>query len=329
MADSGFQDVSALWAEAREALLGFPKWNRVERLLSVRENAIFEVHGATSRRGVLRLHRAGYQDARSINSEMLWLKYLYSQRFPVPSPILAEGDRLVSTTATGRHATLLGWVSGHHLGSSEDTVPIGQRYSEIGATLARLHNVTDRFRPPAGFLRPSWDIDGFLGEEPLWGRFWEYSGLNAADTRLMHEVRGAAREDLERFFRSGADFGLIHADPLPDNVLLSESGPVIIDYDDSGYGFRMYDLAVASYRRIDEPGVERLSERLVAGYREHRELPDEHWETLPLFHLLRSLACLGWVEPRQDFPGSRERLHRYLETARVASRRYLDANRSM
>ncbi len=329
MADPGFQDISALWAEAREALLGFPNWNRVERLLSVRENAIFEVHGTPSRRGVLRLHRAGYQDAQSINSEMLWLQFLYDQRFPAPSPFPAEGDRLVSTTATGRHATLLAWVSGHHPGSPGDTAPIGQRYREIGAALAQLHNVTDRFRPPAGFLRPSWDVDGFLGEEPLWGRFWENSGLSSADTSLMHDVREAAREDLERFFQSGADVGLIHADPLLDNILLSESGPVIIDYDDSGYGFRMYDLAVASYRRIDEPGVGRHSECLVSGYREHRELPDEHWETLPLFHLLRSLACLGWVEPRQDLQGSRERLHRYLETARVESRRYLDVNRSM
>ena len=328
MADPGFQDVSGLWAEARGALPAFPRWTRVERLLSVRENAIFEVHGEGRRRGVLRLHRTGYQDARSINSEMLWLQYLSNQGFPVPAPFCAEGDRLVLTTATGRHATLLGWVSGYHPGSAGDPAPIGHRYREIGAALAQLHNATDGFRPPAGFVRPSWDIDGFLGEEPLWGRFWEHSGLTMADARLMQEVREAARADLERFLQDGADFGLIHADPLPDNIFISKSGPVIIDYDDSGYGFRMYDLAVATYRQIDEPGHEGLSECLVAGYREHRELPDGHWETLPLFHLLRSLACLGWVEPRQDFPGSRERLHRYVETARAASMRYLETSRS-
>lgn len=328
MADPGFQDVSRLWAEARGALSAFPRWTRVERLLSVRENAIFEVRGEARRRGVLRLHRAGYQDERSINSEMLWLQYLSNQGIHAPAPFRAEGDRLVLTTATGRHATLLGWVSGYHPGSREDPAPIGHRYREIGAALARLHGATDGFEPPAGFVRPSWDIDGFLGEEPLWGRFWENSGLTTADARLMREVREVARTDLMRFLRDGADFGLIHADPLPENIFVSESGPVIIDYDDSGYGFRMYDLAVATYRRIDEPSNEAISECLAAGYREHRELPDEHWETLPLFHLLRSLACLGWIEPRQDFPGSRQRLHRYVDTARASSSRYLETRLS-
>ena len=325
MADRRFASDSELWAEAHDALTHFPGWNRIERLLSVRENAIFEVRGAgTPERGVLRLHRDGYQSHRSILSEMLWLRGLDDQGFPVPAPLFADDGQFAVTTTTLRHATLLGWVSGHHVGVPEDPMPIAHRYRQIGAALACLHSATDKLSLPSGFFRPSWDVDGFLGRRPLWGRFWEIAGLAAEDAELFRHIRQVAHDDLAQFQRNGADYGLIHADPLPDNILISDAGPVIIDYDDSGYGFRMYDLAVASYRLADEPDLDELLENLVAGYRDHRHLPDDHWRMLPLFHLLRSLACLGWIESRQDFPGSSDRRSRYLKTARDASLRYLD-----
>jgi len=174
---------------------------------------------------------------------------------------------------------------------------------------------------PPGFVRPAWDVAGFVGKAPLWGRFWEHSELTTRQSALMREAREIVRTNLEEFRIQGADFGLIHADPIPDNILFDRHSAAIIDYDDSGFGFRMYDLAVALYDRSHTQPNHCLADSLCAGYRSCRLLPESHWKRLPLFLLLRSLACLGWIEPRKDLNDGVARSRRYL---RAAVRSFLD-----
>lgn len=334
----GFSDQTALADEARSALARFGRGRHIVQLASIRENAVFEVRDSDGARAALRLHRTGYHELPAIRSELLWLTHLRRHGLAVPAPIPASDGRLAITTSTGRAVSLLDWVSGPRLldvtpesGAVEVTGPEarpdlplrGRLFFQLGAMLARLHNASDRFDPPAGFVRPVWNCDGFLGETPLWGRFWEHPGLTADTRGLLVQARRAVKTELEAFVRDGADFGLIHADPLEDNVIVTDAGPVAIDFDDSGYGFRMYDLAVALYRRNDEPQELERAEPLRDGYRRYRPLPDSHWQRLSLFLLLRSLACLGWIVPRTDIPGRGSRHQRYLQTAIQAAQRYL------
>ena len=287
MTADGFRDIAATGAEARSALAHYCGSWRVARLLGLRENAVFEVQSGQGRRAVLRVHRPGYQSGTAIRSELAWVRHLVGRGILAPAPIAAADGRLVVETANGASASVLAWVAGRPVGASaagplRSAAALRRLRYRVGSELARIHNACDSFDAPPDFTRPVWDVDGFLGEAPVWGRFWDHPALTADDAALMRRVRCAARSDLSEFRDEGADFGLIHADPLCDNILVDNGRPAIIDYDDGGYGFRMYDLSVFLFRHDRAAGAAFAAD-VAAGYRRHRALPETHWRRLPLF----------------------------------------------
>ena len=44
------------------------------------------------------------------------------------------------------------------------------------------------------YMRRRWDIDGLLGEDPLWGRFWEVSSLTPNQKTTFGEARKVLRK---------------------------------------------------------------------------------------------------------------------------------------
>jgi Ser/Thr protein kinase RdoA (MazF antagonist) len=83
----------------------------------------------------------------------------------------------------------------------------------------------------------------------------------------------------------GADvFGLIHADLGVDaNLFFWHGEPRAIDFDDSGFGYWVYDLAVALDACRDDPAYPRYREALLDGYTELRALPQKQAEQVDLF----------------------------------------------
>jgi Ser/Thr protein kinase RdoA (MazF antagonist) len=112
------------------------------------------------------------------------------------------------------------------------------------------------------------------------------------------------------------DYGLIHADIIRENVLVSESGIAIIDFDDCGFGWRLFDIATSLLRNRGEPHYPLIRRSLLEGYRSKRPLGEETLAHLPLFLLLRSLTYIGWVSARPEMPAAADRLQRFLADAR-------------
>ncbi len=286
-----------------EAETALAAWGggRIVRFLKDRENAVYEVMLPGGTRAALRLHRPGYQTPRAIRSELWWMQALARAGLPVPLPVeTVAGDLLHD--AGPRVATVIGWIDGTPLGEAD--VPLGgspadkrARFRAIGGLLARMHDATDALDLPDWFERPRWDSDGLLGEAPLWGRFWDSPALTHDEQSLVLRARDAARDKLRQFAVDG-DFGLIHADVLRENVLFSGETVSIIDFDDCGHGFRIYDFATLASQNQDEPDYDALMAAAVAGYRARRGLPDRDVALLPLFVLLRRCASMGWVVDR-------------------------------
>ena len=96
-------------------------------------------------------------------------------------------------------------------------------------------------------------------------------------------------------------FGLIHADLGFENVLVADDGTVtIIDFDDSGDSWYLFELASALYPHDRSDGFDERRDALVAGYRHVRELPDELLAELPAFLMARRIQTLGWVFSRPE-----------------------------
>ncbi|MCI2399794.1 phosphotransferase [Aliiroseovarius subalbicans] len=310
-------------SELNEALAA---WGATDsRFIKGRENAVYEIT-LPGARAALRLHRVGYQSEAAIRSELIWMTGVAEAGLSVPAPIPALSGETVVTLSTGRLATVVSWVDGAPIGASGEPLPGSpadqvQVFHAVGREIARLHNVTDAMTLPDGFERHAWDIDGLLGDDPFWGRFWENPTLTADERALILRARAVAHDRLTVFQDCGGDIGLIHADALRENVFLDGDSVTLIDFDDAGFGFRMYDLAVLMSQNEGLPNSAALQDAAIAGYRSARPLPDDAVALLPMFIMLRRFASMGWIVPRVQPGEDWDRV--YADRAVAAARRFL------
>ena len=294
------------------------------RLIAYRENAVFAVY-ALGQRSALRLHRPGYMSEAAVRSELDWLRALTSVGVPVPLPMpTSDGNYLVSLEENGgsRHASMLTWVDGIALGRSNAPLHWGQRdlakiFHAIGSGMANLHRESDAWARPQGFQRHAWDAEGLLGEMPLWGRFWDGARLDRHQSNQLRSLRDRIAEHMTAM--KGLDYGLIHADIVRENVLVDGSTVQFIDFDDAGFGWRLFDLATALLPNLDEPNAPMICRQLLEGYRSRRPLAD--LDLLPMFLVLRALTYVGWFSSRPEVDPTGSRLARHIERAlRLAER---------
>lgn len=293
-------------AMARAALAYWGGEVRAPKLINIRENIVFQVWLRDGTVAALRLHRPGYQSRAAIEAELVWTGRLAEAGMRVPEPVLTPQGRLTARVGD-RLASCVRWLDGEAVGATG--VPLagspGEQaalFEEIGALVGDLHRLTDGLAERDSLDRPRWDIDGLLGEHPRWGRFWENPMFSDADRQVIEAARSKAREALTELQGAGADFGLVHADVLRENLLRGPEGMALIDFDDSGYGFRLYDLGTAVVQSLEEPALPLLVRGLCDGYRRTRTGSTITPRALTLFILLRCLASAGWIMTRSaDF----------------------------
>jgi Ser/Thr protein kinase RdoA (MazF antagonist) len=296
------------------------------RLIKNRENAVFEVT-LPQGRAALRLHRRGYQTAAAIRSELWWCEALAKAGLPVPTAIRALTGDLLADLGAGQLASVIDWVDGLVLGQAD--IPLAgtvqdqcSRYAALGALIARIHIATDALDLPPDFDRPRWDIAGLVGPNPLWGRFWDHPVLSQTEAATLRHVAQHCRAMLTDYATAGGGTGLIHADLLRENVILhpDTSTMTLIDFDDSGFGFRLFDLGTALSQNLYEPSRDALREAMIQGYGAHRPLSADDIAMVPVFTLLRCLASLGWTMGRlsADHPRARQYADRAILSAQLA-----------
>ena len=293
------------------------------RLIKNRENAVFEIT-LPQTRAALRLHRHGYQTAAAIRSELWWCEALAKAGLPVPTAIRARNGDLLADLGAGQLASVIAWVEGTILGQAD--IPLAgtpeqqcARYAALGTLIAHIHTATDALDLPQDFDRPYWDIDGLVGPNPLWGRFWEHPVLSELEAATLRQVAQHCYAQLTEYAAGGVDVGLIHADLLRENVILhpDSNTMTLIDFDDSGFGFRLFDLGTALSQNLYEPSRDALAGALIQGYGAHRPLPARDVAMVPVFTLLRCLASLGWTMGR--LPADHPRARHYAERAIIAA----------
>ena len=306
------------------AIAAIAHWNlpeQVPELIKYRENAVFKVKLAWGELAALRLHRPAYHSEAALASELAFMASLRDRGLAVPEPIPAtNGALLVAFGEAPYHADLIGWMEGEPLG--ETGVPLDEAgrdipaiFGAVGREMALLHGAADAFRQPVGFERPAWDEAGLLGDAPFWGRFWDCPALPADDRAYLTDLRKTLTARLSAI-APDLDYGLIHADIVRENIFVRKGAVAFIDFDDCGFGFRLFDLATTLLRNRREPNYPAFREALLEGYAAVRPQARESFAHLPLFLLLRALTYIGWAAERPDLPDNAERLQRYVADAR-------------
>lgn len=303
-------------------------------LIKYRENAVFSARRPNGERVAVRVHRHGYHSDASLHSELAWMRALTeSDAVTVPPVLPASDGRLVvevvdPAVPEPRQVSVLGWLAGSPAGTSEggvdlDDVTTTRLYQDAGILAARLHEHAASWDLPDGFTRHAWDADGLIGDSPLWGRFWEYEALSSEQLDLLLTARSAALTDLAALDRGPADYGLIHADLVPENLLNEDGRLKVIDFDDAGHGWFLFELATALYFNLGTPRYDAIRDGLLDGYRSVRPLTPENEALLPLFLFLRSTTYLGWVQSRPETETARNLGPMLLEGACTAATAYL------
>jgi Ser/Thr protein kinase RdoA (MazF antagonist) len=244
---------------------------------------------------------------------------------PVPRPVPTRNGALVAEVA-GRAASVVTWVEGEQIGDGgtpleADMEAVAARYRALGRLIAQMHDVTDALTLPPDFERLRWNRPAYTGEAPLWGRFWENPALAPEEAALLRAARAEADAALARHEADGADFGLIHADVLRENVLTHDGRLSLIDFDDSGFGFRAYDLATAEVQGLEDSMNAAASLALHEGYRDTRRADAPALGDVTLFVALRTFASCGWIVTRAAPNDPRQRF--YADRAVRAARRLM------
>lgn len=293
-------------------------------LVAQRENVVFCVTDGSGTRYALRLHRPGYQTPEAMQSELAWMQSIGERGIAVPTPIPARDGRLM-VELEGYHIDMLSWLTGRPLGATGTSLDVPDRagvFREIGTLMAQLHNQADDWSLPQGFTRMAWDTDGLVGENPLWGQFWNNPALSQDQKSLLINARDKARQVLRNM---ELDYGLIHADMVRENILVTNEGLQVIDFDDCGFGYRPFDLATTLIKNFDEPDRDALQQALVEGYLSLRPVDEK---LLPLFLMLRAFTYVGWIVPRIEEPGSQMRQKRFIKRATTLAEAFLSTHQA-
>ena len=289
-------------------------------LIAARENAVFRARKGDASVAI-RLHRQGYRTDAELTSELAWMAAAARGGIAVPAPIPSCEDALLHHV-DGFQIDVLTWLPGAPLSTPGGPLTIKDRvgtFHLLGQEMARLHAVSDTWQPPPDFTRCRWDREGLLGEGPLWDRFWENPGLSADERTLLSDLRTKASKDLKTLDPT-LDFGLIHADLVSANVMTHAGRIALIDFDDGGYGYRLFEVATALLKHKNEPDFPELQEALITGYRAIRALDTA---ALDLFLAIRAATYVGWNISRMHEPGAKGRNARFIQSACREARAYL------
>jgi Ser/Thr protein kinase RdoA (MazF antagonist) len=304
---------------AADALAAFPVQVSSMELLHVSENVTWRVTDESGSRYVLRLHRPGYHTLEELISERFWIRALAAAGVRVPQGIPTRNGEEYVTVRVGRggetrHAGLAEWTDGEVLeelleaqvGAEADPELLDDWFLQLGALIAVMHNQASTWTVPAAFTRHALDADGLMGQQPFWGRFWDHQALTPAERALFAQARARLHAELSMLPKSVDGYSLIHADLHPGNLLVRDRTLAVIDFDDAGFGWHVYDLAVALRPYQGRPIFSRVCEAALQGYRSRRPLSEEAAASIPLFILIRRLASVGWIMQRPELAVAEE-----------------------
>lgn len=289
---------------ARNALarFGVPPDAGVE-MINYSENITYRVDGAGSGdRFALRVHRPGYHSLQSIESELAWMEALASEAgVPTPVPVPAPDGTLVqSAGAPGvpddRYCVLFEWLDGDF----PDEDRLAESFGPLGEITGRVHAHAARWMTPATFKRQTWDLDFMFGESAIWGPWQDGMGLTGDDLKLLTRLEDRLRQRLERFGQSPERFGLIHADLRLDNVLVKNGEMKVIDFDDCGLGWYLYDFGTAVSFIEHRPDMDELIATWADGYRKVRAISEEEENEIQTFVMVRRLLLTAWIASHSD-----------------------------
>ena len=296
-------------------------------LLNISENATYRVDDPGAAEPlILRVHRTGYHTRDAVRTELAWMKALKEEAgVETPQAIPSRDGELIRSVATPelgeeRFVVMFAFIKGREPDADDLTEP----FQRLGAIAARMHRHARGWQRPPYFERLVWDFERSVGRNGNWGDWRDGLALDAERIAVLEEMSALVEERLTRFGQGPDRFGLIHADLRLANLLVTDGDTRVIDFDDAGLGWFLYDVATAVSFMEDRPDLDRLLRAWVRGYRTESPLSAEEEAEIPTFLMLRRLAIIAWIGSHSETDLARELGEPFSEGSVRLARKYIE-----
>jgi Ser/Thr protein kinase RdoA (MazF antagonist) len=293
---------------ARDALAAYGAHPAASvELLNVSENATFLVTDPDAGPSVLRVHRLGYHTEPEIASELAWMEALRAEAGVRTPRVLraADGRQLVTVPERGgpgrdggarRHCVRFEFLPGTEPGgSAAEPALTAAHFAELGEITARMHRHAREWDRPPWFTRFSWDYAAAFGDQARWGRWQDGIGVGPSEHAILSRLDRALRDRLRAFGSGPERYGLVHADTRLANLLVHDGSVSVIDFDDAGFSWYLYDLGTSVSFFEHEPQVPGLVGAWLRGYRRAGELTAADEAEIWTFIMFRRLLLVAWI----------------------------------
>ena len=265
----------------------------VERL-GISENEVYAVTLAEPTAGVkkvfVRVHQGDPQYEENLPGEWVLLEGLQgAMSGQVPRVLKALDQEAVKTFQFDGCDWLLmvfSWVAGEH--RSSENVQVADVVAMASAT-ACFHQAASSvvWSPP----RPLYDYSVYCGPDTFYHRPDLSEHILSSDLAPFFEFRKRLRFFVER--EGARDMGWIHWDLHLGNFLFEGTQAHIIDFDECGWGYPLFDLGHILFGLHEHPRYQEFEEAFIATYEEVRgavlPFPD-----LMLFKGAQANACIRY-----------------------------------
>lgn len=282
-------------------------------LVNISENTTYRLDDpVTGNSAALRIHRPSYHSKSEIESELLWMDALRTSRIiETARPIATREGAWVTNVdienGLNRDVVLFEWMPGAAPTTEEDLIP---NFRVLGTLAARMHKHGMDWRRPKSFQRYKCDYDAAFGPKAMWGRWQNGLGIGTSEKAILERLETEIRERLERYGASPDRFGLAHNDLRLANLLIDGDRTIVIDFDDCGFSWYMYEFASAISFLEDDDRIPLWLDAWLQGYSEHREVSAADHAILPTLIMFRRLLLVGWVGLHHEYSAEAAELGR-------------------
>jgi Ser/Thr protein kinase RdoA (MazF antagonist) len=315
----------------RRVRAALPRWDlspaTAVSVLNLSENATFGLSDPASELElVLRVHRVGYSSPAEIRSELAWIEALRHEGVVETAvPVAGSDGELLQTLASpagepARHAVAFSRLPGAAPDPAGDAVRWFERLGELSA---RMHAHARTWVRPADFRRKRWDLAAMVGPHAFWGSWRAAIDLSAAGAAVIEQALAQVEARLAVFGTAPDRFGLVHADLHLGNLLAHEQQLRIIDFDDCGFSWYLYDFATAVSFIEHQPNVPELAAAWLGGYRRSASLSAQELAEIPTFVILRRILLSAWIASHREVPMAQQMGAAYTHGTVELAREYL------
>ncbi len=215
-------------------------------------NLIYRVRAKNGDQFALRIAQPHWRTLTDLQSEAMWLEALAQDTdIVVPEVKRSRDGTAVLTLETPlipqpRQATLMRWLPGTLLGKRLTEANV----YKMGVLFAKMHQHGADWQPPVDFTTRKFDQFMSRGETDMMFDEAHMAAYTPQSLSVIRDIR--AKVEAEYAQLDPADLRVIHCDMWHDNVKVHQGQLCPFDFEDTVWGYRLHDIAMAMLDLLED-----------------------------------------------------------------------------